>query len=87
MKDFDTMDTFFNSLRSIPFRRGPKRLVGGIAGGIADKFGWDVTLVRIGVLLSFLLPVIGLPVYVIAWLLIPNQDDTIALQKLIRSVR
>ncbi len=80
------MDSFFNSLRSVPFRRGPKRLVAGIAGGISDKFGWDVTLVRIALLLSFLLPVLGIGAYVVAWLLIPAQDDTIALQKLIRSV-
>ena len=80
------MDSFFNSLRSIPFRRGPKRLVAGVAGGIADKFGWDVTLVRIGLLLSFLLPVLGIGAYLVAWLLIPAQDDTIALQKIIRSV-
>lgn len=80
------MDSFFNSLRSIPFRRGPKRLVAGIAGGISDKFGWDVTLVRIALLLSFLLPVLGIGAYVVAWLIIPAQDDTIALQKLIRSV-
>ncbi len=81
------MDSFFNSLRSVPFRRGPKRLVAGIAGGISDKFGWDVTLVRIALLLSFLLPVLGIGAYVVAWLLIPAQDDTIALQKLIRSVK
>lgn len=80
------MDSFFNSLRSVPFRRGPKRLVAGIAGGISDKFGWDVTLVRIALLFSFLLPVLGIGAYVVAWLLIPAQDDTIALQKLIRSV-
>lgn len=87
MKDFDTMDTFYNSLRSIPFRRGPKRFLGGIAGGIADKFGWDVSLVRIGVLLSFLLPVIGPGLYLVAWLLIPYQDNTIVLQKMLRPAR
>ena len=81
------MDSFFNSLRSIPFRRGPKRLVAGVAGGIADKFGWDVTLVRIGLLLSFLLPILGIPLYLVAWLLIPAQDDSIALQKMIRSIK
>ncbi|MGO2052664.1 PspC domain-containing protein [Arthrobacter sp. MYb211] len=78
------MDTFFNQIRSIPLRRGPSRMVAGIAGGIADKFGWDVTLVRIGLLLSFLLPVIGIGAYIVAWLLIPAQDDSIVLQKLLR---
>ncbi|WP_159611811.1 PspC domain-containing protein [Glutamicibacter sp. JC586] len=75
------MDAFFNSLRSMPIRRGPSRMVGGIAGGIADKFGWDVTLVRIGLLLSFLLPFIGIAAYIVAWILIPAQDGSIILQK------
>ncbi|WP_313813706.1 PspC domain-containing protein [Glutamicibacter sp.] len=78
------MDKFFNSLRSIPLRRGPGRMVGGVAGGIADKFGWDVTIVRIIMLISFLLPVIGIVAYIVAWLLIPAQDDTIILQKWLR---
>ncbi|WP_418907111.1 PspC domain-containing protein [Glutamicibacter endophyticus] len=79
------MDSFFNSLRSIPLRRGPARMVGGVAGGLADKFGWDVTLVRIGMLLSFLLPVLGIGAYIVAWLLIPDQQENIILQKWLRA--
>ena len=78
------MDKFFNSLRSMPLRRGPARMAGGVAGGIADKFGWDVTIVRIGMLLSFLLPVFGIAAYIVAWLLIPAQDDSIILQNWLR---
>jgi phage shock protein C len=44
-------------------------------------------LVRIGLLLSFLLPVLGIGAYLVAWLLLPAQDDSIVLQKLIRQVR
>jgi phage shock protein C len=77
------MDKFYATLRSIPLRRGPKRILGGIAGGIADKTGWDVTLVRIGVLLSFLLPFIGVGLYLVLWLLIPLHDDSIALERLV----
>lgn len=77
------MDKFFDSLRAFPFHRGPKRMVAGIAGGIADKFGWDVTLVRIGMLLSFLLPVVSIPLYLVLWLLIPDQYGAIVLERLI----
>ncbi|GAA0192447.1 PspC domain-containing protein [Glutamicibacter creatinolyticus] len=80
------MDKFFNSLRSMPLRRGPARMAGGVAGGIADKFGWDVSLVRIAMLLSFLLPVIGIGAYIVAWLLIPAQDGSIILQKWLRAL-
>ena len=79
------MDKFFNALRSLPIRRGPARMAGGVAGGIADKFGWDVTIVRIAMLISFLLPVLGLGAYIVAWLLIPAQDNSIILQKWLRA--
>ena len=79
------MDTFFDSLRRIRFRRGPRRLVGGISGGLADRFGLDVWLVRALVLASFLLPVLGVGAYVVVWLLTPWQDDRIPLERVLGS--
>lgn len=81
------MDKFFNTLRSFPIKRGPERWVGGVCGGIAAKFGWDVTIVRIATLLLFLLPSVGIGTYLVAWLLLPKYDGTIALEKLISSAR
>lgn len=75
------MDTFYRSLRSIPFRRGPRRWAGGVCGGLSAKFGWDPTLVRIVVLLSFILPFIGVVTYLVAWILLPWQDNTIPLER------
>lgn len=77
------MNTFFDSLRRISFRRGPRRLVGGIAGGLADRFGLDVWLVRVLVLVSFLLPVLGVGAYLVVWLLTPWQDDRIPLERVL----
>lgn len=77
------MNPFFNALRSSPIKRAPGGWFGGIASGIALRFGWSVGLVRIGILLSFLLPFIGLPLYVVLWLLLPKTDGTIALEKLV----
>ena len=51
------MNAIFDSIRKIGFRRGPDRIVGGIAGGLAKVTRLNVWLVRILVLLSFLLPV------------------------------
>lgn len=79
------METVYRSLRAIPFRRGPKRWVGGICSGLAAKFGWDANLVRLIVLISFLLPVLGIGAYLLAWLLLPWSDDSIALQRLLDS--
>jgi phage shock protein C len=77
------MDSFYRFLRAIPLRRGPNRWLGGVCGGIAAKFGWDPTLVRIVTLLLFLVPGIGVAGYLVVWLLLPNYDDSIALERLL----
>lgn len=79
----ERMTTIFNALRSIGFQRGPRRLVAGIGGGLAEKFGLDVWLVRALLLVSFLLPVLGLGAYLVAWILLPWQDGRIPLERAI----
>ncbi len=79
------MSSFFDSIRRTGFRRGPRRILGGICGGIAAKLGMNVTLVRVLVLLAFLLPFVGLPLYLVAWALLPWQDNTIPLERLFSS--
>ncbi|MBE0011216.1 phage shock protein PspC (stress-responsive transcriptional regulator) [Arthrobacter sp. CAN_A212] len=79
------MDKFFEILRKSPIKRAPGGWLGGIASGIAAQFNWPVAYVRIGILLSFLLPFISIPMYFVLWLLLPKTDGTIALQKMIAS--
>lgn len=83
LRTVETMRTFFNSLRRIGFQRGPRRLVAGIGGGLAEKFGIDVWLVRLLLLASFLLPVLGLGAYLVAWALLPWQDGRIPLERVL----
>lgn len=78
-----TMNAIFNSIRRIKFRRGPQRLAGGIAGGLAELLGANVWLVRLLVLISFLLPVIGVLFYIIVWVLTPWQDESIPLERVL----
>ena len=77
------MTSFFDTIRRSGFRRGPQRVLGGIAGGIAHRLGAKVALVRLLVLLAFLLPGVGLALYLILWVLLPWQDDTIPLERLL----
>lgn len=77
------MESFFDSIRQMTFRRGPHRMLGGICGGIAAATPIPVVIVRIGMLLAFLLPFIGLTAYLIAWLLLPWQDGSIPLERLL----
>ena len=81
------MTNFFNSIRNLGFRRGPERIAGGIAGGIAQSTDSNVWIVRLLVLLSFLLPFVGLGLYCIVWLLTPWQDGSIPLERALRGKR
>ena len=53
------------------------RMIAGVMGGIAHRFGWNATLLRVlyvvGSIVSAALP--GILVYLILWLLIPNEAD------------
>ncbi|MCP3042492.1 PspC domain-containing protein [Xanthomonas euvesicatoria] len=53
------------------------RMIAGVVGGIARGFGWSSTLLRVLFVIvsiaSAAFP--GILVYLILWLLIPNQAD------------
>lgn len=53
--------------------RSNNRMIAGVCSGIADYFGWDITLVRIiYVLLTFFTAFSGGIVYLILWLIMPE---------------
>jgi phage shock protein C len=53
------------------------RVIGGVCAALARRFGWDVTLVRVLTVASLLLPGPQLIIYVIAWIVIPGESDTV----------
>lgn len=75
------MASVFDSIRSTGFRRGPQRLLAGICGGIAVKLRINVWLVRLLTLLLFALPVLGWGVYLLIWVLTPNQSGSIPVER------
>ncbi|MFU8870929.1 PspC domain-containing protein [Micromonospora sp. SL4-19] len=50
------------------------RMLAGVCAGLAQRFGLSVGLVRLLFLLSLLLPGSQLIIYVILWILMPNED-------------
>ena len=48
------------------------RTLAGVCAGIADYFGWDPTLVRVGWIVLTLLGGSGILLYLILWLVIPE---------------
>jgi len=49
------------------------RMVAGVCAGIAERYGWDPTIVRIAALASILLPGPQIVAYLVGWVLIPNE--------------
>lgn len=68
-------DGFYDSVRRIGLVRTQERWIGGVAGGLARRFGIDPLLVR-GVLgATVLLGGVGLVLYGLAWALLPEEVD------------
>jgi phage shock protein PspC (stress-responsive transcriptional regulator) len=64
-----------------PLRRSPHaRLVAGVASGLADYLDIDVAMVRVVLVALAIMGGIGVPLYVAAWLLIPEEgsEETVA---------
>ncbi len=68
---FNSMSTTSRSLT----RSRSNRVLAGVMGGIARRFGWNVTLTRVlFVILSIASAAFpGILVYLILWLLIPDE--------------
>ncbi|WP_300703568.1 PspC domain-containing protein [Bacteroides sp.] len=50
------------------------KMLAGVCGGLADYFGLDPSLVRIGyALLTIFTAFAGIPVYLIMWLIVPEK--------------
>lgn len=49
------------------------RIIAGVCAAFARRFGWNVTVVRVLAIVSFVLPGSQLLVYAICWAVIPNE--------------
>jgi phage shock protein PspC (stress-responsive transcriptional regulator) len=68
-------DGFFEAMRRIGVVRTPDRWIGGVAGGIAQRFGVDPLLVRGLFGVTVLFGGLGLVLYGLGWALLPEQVD------------
>lgn len=56
-------------------RSKTNRLLAGVCGGIAEYYGWDPSLVRIGwIVLSFIPAFPGIILYILALIIIPEGE-------------
>jgi phage shock protein PspC (stress-responsive transcriptional regulator) len=54
------------------------RMIAGVAAGAADYFGIDVTIVRIILVVLALFGGAGVPLYLAAWLLVPDECSDVS---------
>jgi phage shock protein C len=51
------------------------RIIGGVCAALAQRFGWDVSLVRVLAVVSVLIPGPQVLAYILAWAIIPGETD------------
>ena len=61
------------------YRSNRHNMIAGVIGGIAERFGWNPTLLRIIFVVVSLMSAAfpGILVYLVSWLLIPTQTQRI----------
>ena len=57
-------------------RRSSNKMIAGVCAGIAEYFGWEITLFRVVFVLVSILSVAfpGILVYLILWLVMPRPE-------------
>ena len=67
-----------------PFTRSDDRWLGGVAAGLAQRLGIDPALIRSAFLLLTLAGGLGLILYGLAWILLPDGDGSVLLLDLFK---
>jgi phage shock protein C len=57
------------------FQRGKDRILGGVCSGLAEGFHIDPLWVRLGFVLLAFLQGVGLLIYIVLWLVMPEQAE------------
>jgi phage shock protein C len=58
------------------YRSTRDRMIGGVAGGLAEYLDTDPTIIRLAFALSILLGGAGIVAYLIFWIVMPEAPDT-----------
>jgi len=79
------LDKVFATLRGVPVRRRTDdKWIGGVCSGLADRLGVDPVIIRASLVLLTILGGIGVTVYLVAWLLLPNDRNEVAAERALR---
>ena len=74
-------DRFFASLRGIDVRRTDDGWIGGVCAGLAHRLGLDPIVIRAGAVVLGIFFGLGLGLYLLAWLLVPDTREQTMLER------
>ncbi len=57
------------------YKDGKNKMIGGVCAGIADRFGFDPTLVRLGTVLLGMMYGTGVVLYIVAMVVMPDKSE------------
>ena len=78
-------DGLWSWLRGLDIRRHRDgRWIAGVSTGVAQRFGIDPVLVRAGFVLLLVFGGFGLPLYLLAWALLPDDEGSIVAENAFR---
>ncbi|WP_446665212.1 PspC domain-containing protein [Flexivirga sp. B27] len=84
-QDGDALDRLFAAARRLGLvRDGSEKWLGGVAAGLARRWAVDPLIVRAGLILITCIFGIGIPIYFIAWTLLPDDSGEIVAEKAVR---
>lgn len=63
------------------YRSKDNRVIAGVAGGIAEYFNVDPTIIRLAFVILVFANGIGILAYFLAWLMIPEHPDYLSINK------
>jgi len=78
MKRSDIDDTVREMWQTRPHRRRDDRKIAGVAAAIGRRYGIDPILVRIALVVATVYGGIGILVYLLGWLLLPEEGDEVS---------
>ena len=55
-------------------------MIAGVCAGFAEAYGWDLTIVRLLVVMSVLFAGLPLVAYLVAWVVMPNAGNALPAQ-------
>ncbi len=81
----DPLDQVLGAVRGLGIRRDQQtRWLSGVCSGTAQRLGVDPLITRAAFILGTCLFGIAVPLYIIAWVLLPDGDDHIVLERAVR---